>query len=255
MADTGQPVPIPDQLVEWARAAETVVVLTGAGMSAESGIATFRDAETGLWSRFDPQQLATEDAFRADPDLVFGWYAWRYDQWATTRPNAGHEALARWGDRADVRVVTQNIDDLHERAGSTWVRHLHGSLFTWRCFDCGRPYVGPIPQPDHEAGRVPPPRCGSCGGPIRPGVVWFGEMLPTDALDDGIQACQDADLVLVVGTSGIVYPAAGLPEIALGLGTPVVEVNPDSTPLTYRADAALRGTAATVLPALVDALG
>ncbi len=245
---------VPDAVARLARDARRVTVLTGAGMSAESGVPTFRDAQTGLWARFDPEQLATETAFRRDPALVFGWYAARLAGVRAVAPNAGHLALAEWGRRAEVRIATQNVDDLHERAGSDVLAHLHGSLAAFRCLDCGRPFGGTIPAPD-AAGRAEPPQCASCGGPIRPGVVWFGEALPERALSDAVAACTDTDLVLVVGTSGLVHPAAGLPAVARRAGVPVVEINPDRTPLSASADHAWRTTAAIGLPALVARLG
>jgi NAD-dependent deacetylase len=245
---------LPTAILDLARAARRVTVLTGAGMSAESGVATFRDAQTGLWARFDPEELATAAAFRRDPALVFGWYAWRLAQVRSVEPNAGHRALARWARLADVRIVTQNVDDLHERAGSAVLAHLHGSLAAFRCFGCGRPYDGPVPDAAGADGRVDPPRCPGCGGPIRPGVVWFGEALPERDFADGVHACEDTDLVLVVGTSGLVYPAAGLPDLAASRGVPTVEINPEPTPLSRRVDHTWRTTAAVGLPALVDAL-
>ncbi len=245
---------VPAEILDLARRARRVTVLTGAGMSAESGVATFRDAQTGLWARFDPADLATAAAFRRDPALVFGWYAWRAAQLRSVAPNAGHRALARWGRFADVRIVTQNVDDLHERAGSPVLAHLHGSLTALRCFDCGRPHPGPVPDAAGADGRVEPPRCAACSGPARPGVVWFGEALPARDFADGVQACEDADLVLVVGTSGLVYPAAGLPELAASQGVPTVEINPEATMLSRRVDHTWRTTAAVGLPALVAAL-
>jgi NAD-dependent deacetylase len=244
---------VPDAVARLAQEARRITVLTGAGMSAESGVPTFRDAQSGLWARFDPEQLATERAFRRDPALVFGWYAARLAGVRAVSPNAGHRALADWADRAEVRIVTQNVDDLHERAGSEVLAHLHGSLAAFRCLDCGRPFAGTIPAPDAE-GRAAPPRCG-CGGPIRPGVVWFGEVLPERAFADAVGACSDADLLLVVGTSGLVNPAAGLPSVARRAGVPVVELNPEPTALSASADHVWRTTAARGLPALVAALG
>lgn len=243
---------MPVEILRLARAARVVTVLTGAGMSAESGIATFRDAQTGLWARYDPLQLATPEAFARNPDLVFGWYLWRFGLLRRAEPNEGHLALARWGEQTLVRIATQNVDDLHERAGSEVLTHLHGSLAAFRCARCSRPYAGELPVPDEE-GPVPPPTCGACGGLIRPGVVWFGEALPEGAMDRATEACLQSDLVLVVGTSGLVYPAAALPEMAWARGIPVVEINPSPTDLvaTYQWPA----TAATALPALIDALG
>ena len=243
---------VPSPVWACVRDARRIVVLSGAGMSAESGVPTFRDGSRGLWSRYDPATLATPEAFARDPALVFGWYAWRYTQLQQVEPNAGHRALARWADGAEVTIATQNVDDLHERAGSAVLAHLHGSLAEFRCFACERPYRGQIPVASERTGPIEPPRCG-CGGMIRPGVVWFGEQLPAGALERAATACRNADVVLVVGTSGMVYPAAGLPAVARDAGVRVVEINPHPTPLSADATATWRATAATALPALVDA--
>lgn len=247
------PVDLPAEVVALAAAARRVVVLTGAGMSAESGVPTFRDARTGLWARFDPERLATEHAFRADPETVWGWYVWRVGLEARAEPNAGHRAIATWAGLAHVDVVTQNVDSLHERAGSRDVVHLHGSLRAFRCLDCSRPYAAPIEAPA-EPGPLPPPTCPDCGGWIRPGVVWFGEALPEAAFEEAMAACGSADLVLVVGTSGLVHPAASLPALASARGVPTVEVNPGDTALTSSMDHVVRAGAAVALPALVRAI-
>jgi NAD-dependent deacetylase len=232
-----------------------ITVLSGAGMSAESGVETFRDAQTGLWETFDPEELASPRAWLRQPDIVWAWYLWRYHLVKSVEPNAGHYALADWQQHADVRVVTQNIDNLHERAGSESVAHLHGSLFEFRCSRCGLPYVGELPDMPVPVAAVHPPVCSRCGGLIRPGVVWFGEALPDEPWQQAVEAVARADLVVVVGTSGIVYPAAGLPEAALAQGIPVIEVNPDATPLSASATATVRDTAARALPTLLDRLG
>ena len=229
--------------------AERVVVFTGAGMSAESGIPTFRDALTGLWARFDARQLATPEAFRDDPALVWGWYEGRRAAVRRVEPNAGHRAVAAI-ERCV--VVTQNVDDLHERAGSEAPIHLHGSLFEPRCSACGLA-AGDLPDPVGEVGRLPPPACGRCGAPVRPGVVWFGEALPTQAFEQAVQAAADADLLLTVGTSGVVYPAAEIPQVTARLGGRVIQINPAPTPLDEVATVNLTGPAAEVLPALVEA--
>ncbi|HEY4582361.1 MAG TPA: NAD-dependent deacylase [Lysobacter sp.] len=237
-----------------------LVVLTGAGMSAESGVPTFRDALTGLWARFDPEQLATPGAFRRDPGLVWGWYRWRAAQLLSVQPNAGHEAVAAMErDGIDVTVVTQNVDDLHERAGSTRVHHLHGHLLRSRCIDCGTS-VDPDPMlaPYHggdDGRREEPPVCSRCGGLHRPGVVWFGEALPDDAWAAGIDALQRADRVVVVGTSGLVQPAASLPAIARRLGLPVLEINPQRSALTADVDEYWAMTASAGLTRLSAELG
>nr|WP_281370096.1 NAD-dependent deacylase [Naumannella cuiyingiana] len=239
-----------------AREARRVTVLTGAGMSAESGVPTFRDAQTGLWARYDPMTLATPEAFETDPELVWAWYAWRRRLMQQVQPNAGHRALAEWGrrDGVQVRIATQNVDDLHERAGSEVLAHLHGSLFELRCFDCDRRYTGAVEIPDEQVERLEPPVCGACAGPVRPGIVWFGELLPQRDLARAEQAATEADLVLVVGSSGLVHPAAGLPLQALAAGVPTIEVNPAESAFSPYADFAWRTTAGTGLPALVAAL-
>lgn len=216
-------------LAQQLREAKHVVVFTGAGASAESGIATFRDALTGLWERFDPAQLATSEAFRADPSLCWGWYEWRRQKVGQAQPNGAHFAIAnlsRYVPR--LTVVTQNVDDLHERAGSQDVIHLHGSLHSPRCIDCGKAYMLPLPSDalPEEGSGIEPPRCSACSGYVRPGVVWFGEMLPEDAWSAGLAAAEACDVFLSIGTSGIVYPAAELPLRALGHGATVVHINP-----------------------------
>jgi NAD-dependent protein deacetylase/lipoamidase len=172
---------------------------------------------------------------------------------SSVQPNNGHRAVAAWQDYADVHVVTQNVDNLHERAGSKNVYHLHGSLFEFRCDRCGSAYTGEVPAMDEPVETVDPPRC-VCGGLIRPNVVWFGEALPDEAWQRSVDAVTNADVVIVVGTSSIVYPAAGLPEFALANGTTVIEVNPERTPLSDSATVSLRETAATALPNLLQRL-
>lgn len=225
-----------------------LAVLTGAGMSAESGVPTFRDAQTGLWSRFDPMQLASPEGFRADPPLVWRWYAWRRELVSRAEPNAGHRALAAAASRFDaLHVVTQNVDGLHQRAGSRDVLEVHGNIVRTRCFDdCGLVISQPGELPAGE-----PPRCPRCGGWLRPDVVWFGEMLDPQILAEAERRCCDAEVVLVVGTSGLVYPAAGLPLRARRAGAKVIIVNPQASEIDSVADRVVRGTAAVVLPALL----
>ncbi|MGQ8918129.1 SIR2 family NAD-dependent protein deacylase [Pseudomonas lundensis] len=217
-------------LAQQLREAKHIVVFTGAGASAESGIPTFRDALTGLWERFDPAQLATLEAFRADPSLCWGWYEWRRHKVLQAQPNGAHLAIAELAKHVPrLTVVTQNVDDLHERAGSLDVIHLHGSLHSPRCIDCGRAYTLPFTSEALPEGgsRIEPPRCSACDGYVRPGVVWFGEMLPEDAWCAGLAAADACDVFLSIGTSGIVYPAAELPLRALGHGGTVVHINPE----------------------------
>lgn len=227
------------------REARRVLVVTGAGVSAESGVPTFRGPQ-GLWRELRPEDLATAEAFDRDPRLVWEWYDWRRQQIAAVAPNAAHHAIARLEARTPgLLLATQNVDGLHAAAGSRRVLELHGSLWTLRCVLC---------RQERDDRRAPldelPPRC-VCGGLLRPGVVWFGEALSRDVLYDSFAAARSAEVVLVVGTSSVVYPAAALPETARGHGAFVIEVNPEATSLTPLADVSLRGTAAQIVPALV----
>jgi NAD-dependent deacetylase len=236
---------------ETIRNARSITVLTGAGISAESGIATFRDAMTGLWARFRPEDLATPEAFRRDPRTVWDWYAARRRQLDAASPNAGHRALAAL-ERACGRrgtafiLITQNVDGLHHASGSREVLELHGNIRRAKCFDQGHPAAS------WEEDDARPPRCHACGSMLRPDVVWFGEMLPERAMEAALRAARECDVLLSVGTSGLVEPAASLPFLALEAGAAVIEVNPDATPLTPRATLSLRGAAGEVLPQLVE---
>lgn len=238
----------------WLDAAGRVAVLTGAGMSAESGIPTFRDAQTGLWARFDPMRLASPEGYAADPALVWGWYASRRAGVRAAQPNAGHVALATF-ERAHpgrLTLVTQNVDDLHQRAGSREVIRLHGDILEDRWFGaCRRHQQGGAVCDPGQAEPGAPPQCASCGNRVRPGVVWFGEALPAAALDAAEHAARGCALMLVVGTSGAVYPAAGLARTARSAGARIVIVNPQGSELDDAAHLLLRGTAAAVLPALL----
>jgi NAD-dependent deacetylase len=228
-------------------AARSVVVSTGAGMSKESGIPTFRDAPNALWENFDPEKLASPQGFLNDPPLVWRWYEDRRRMISEAKPNSGHFAIARLeGLFGRFAVVTQNIDDLHRKAGSRNIIEMHGNIFRFKCFDMDHP-IGELPRDE----RVPP-RC-RCGSMIRPDVVWFGEMLPEDAVGRAYRAIETCDVMLVVGTSGIVYPVAGFPEIARRSGARIIEVNPEETPITRLADVFLEGAAGEVLPRLTDA--
>jgi NAD-dependent deacetylase len=230
------------------RRSSQTVVLTGSGISAESGVPTFREAQTGLWERFDPQELATPEAFARDPGLVWDWYAWRRKLVSQAVSNPGHIALAEMQDLAQkFTLVTQNVDGLHQRAGSRDVIELHGNILRTRCSVEGD-------EVEEYEGSGSPPVCASCGAPLRPDVVWFGEMLPTGALDRASEAARGADLFLSVGTSSLLYPAAALPHEALESGATLVEINPGETPLTPHADCALRGPAGDVLPRLIREL-
>lgn len=230
-----------------------IAVLSGAGISAESGVPTFRDDKNGLWARFDPYELSSTQGWEQHPERVWGWYLWRHHLVGRVAPNDGHRAVAAWQDHADVTVVTQNVDDLHERAGSGVVHHLHGSLFAFRCAGCDAPYTGAVPEMAEPAIEVTPPVCG-CGALIRPDIVWFGEQLPEEPWRRSVEAIEGADVVVVVGTSSIVYPAAGLAELAVARGKVVVEVNPEPTPLSESATVVLRESASRALPTLLHRL-
>lgn len=230
---------------EWLRAASAVAVLTGAGISAESGIPTFRGAG-GLWRQFRPEELATPEAFARDPRLVWEWYDWRRGLIAAAEPHAGHLALTELERRTpQFTLITQNVDGLHDRAGSRKVLKLHGDIWTVRCLGCGR---------EQRDERVPlpelPPRC-ACGALLRPGVVWFGETLPPEVFEAAEQATREAEVFLVVGTSAVVYPAARLIPTAKAVGGKVIEVNLEETPFSAQVDCSLRGRAGELLPQLI----
>ena len=220
-------------------------------MSAESGVPTFRDAQTGLWSRFDAEDLATPQGFERDPGLVWRWYMWRLEQLGAAAPNPGHRALAELARlREKFLLVTQNVDDLHEQAGSADVLHLHGSLFNFRCAACAAPHH----LTEEERGADSPPACGLCGDLVRPDVVWFGESLPWDAVEETAAAAHRCEVMLVVGTSGLVYPASQLPLIAGQAGATVIDVNPEPSAISSIADLFLKGKSGEVLPALARAV-
>jgi len=253
--DDMEQIAVDQALIEAACAARRVVVFSGAGMSAESGVPTFRDAQTGLWERYDPAELATPQAWDRDPALVWAWYQWRTGLVRRVQPNDGHRALAAWAQRTPMTLVTQNVDDLHERAGSDVAAHLHGSLFAPRCSVCAAPHPSDGGLDVEPTGPVAPPACASCGGDVRPGAVWFGEPLPEDAWTRAADAVDACDLMVVVGTSAVVYPAAGLPLRAVESGATVIEINPETTGLSDVVHHSWRTTAAVGLPALVAALG
>jgi NAD-dependent deacetylase len=245
--------------------ASSVVVLSGAGMSAESGVPTFRDAHTGLWERFEPEQLATEEAFRANPAMVWTWYVWRAILVHSVHPNAGHEAIGRWQHHltqqgGSLHVATQNVDDLHERGGADDVLHLHGSLHAYRCLECDTPATFDPATTGVTADQefrpedvVAPVGCEHCAsGILRPGVVWFGETLPEQAFGAAVSALQEADLVVVIGSSGLVQPAASLPLVGRDAGASVIEINPAMTPISDTADVYLPSTAAVALPEMLN---
>jgi NAD-dependent deacetylase len=230
---------------QWLREASSVVVLTGAGISAESGIPTFRGAG-GLWRQFRAEELATPQAFARDPRLVWEWYDWRRGLIAQAEPNPGHRALAELESRIPrFTLITQNVDGLHDRAGSRNLLKVHGDIWEVRCQACGR---------QRRDDRVPlpelPPRC-ECGGIERPGVVWFGEPLPSDVWDRAERAARQAQVFIVAGTSAVVYPAAGLAPLARAAGAKLIEVNLEETPFSEEVDCSLRGRAGELLPQLI----
>ncbi len=233
-------------LAQALREAGAVTVLTGAGVSAESGVPTFRDAQTGLWARFDPHDLATPGAFARDPKLVWDWYAWRRARAGQAQPNPGHRALVAMEGRVPhFTLVTQNVDGLHARAGSRNLIELHGNIARVKCSREHRIVAAWDDDGEHV------PRCPRCGALLRPDVVWFEEALPAAALAAADVAARECDLLLVVGTSAVVYPAAALPSTAREAGAKVAEINPEPTPLTPLADFVLRSAAGVALPALV----
>jgi len=239
---------IPPALAQALRSARHIAVLTGAGVSAEGGVPTFRDAQTGLWAKYDPEELATPQAFQRSPRLVWEWYAWRRELVAAARPNPGHYALVEMENRApNFTLITQNVDQLHQQAGSRRVIELHGSLWRTKCSREGR-----VVESWPETGDVPP-RCPHCSDLLRPDVVWFGEALPERELMEAFAAAQQCDVFIAAGTSAIVQPAASLPLLAARSGAVLVEVNPQETPLTGEADYFLQGPSGSVLPALVQA--
>lgn len=239
----------PANLIERLRRAARIAVLTGAGISAESGVPTFREAQTGLWAQYDPMELATPSAYRRDPRLVWEWYLWRRELVGRARPNPGHEALAEIERRVPgFTLITQNVDSLHALAGNRAVIELHGNLQRYKCFD--RDHLVTSWEPSEEV----PPRCPTCGSLVRPDVVWFGEALPAAALSQAMAAAREADVFLTIGTSGLVHPAASLPLLAMEAGATGVEINPFDTELTPFMDFVLRGPSGVVLPELVAAV-
>ena len=240
---------IPQSLAGAIARARSVTVLTGAGVSAESGVPTFRDAQQGLWARFDPRELATPSAFARNPGRVWDWYAMRRAMVGAVAPNPAHLALAALERHVpEFLLITQNVDGLHQRAGSVRVVELHGNITRVKCSR-----EGTLVATWDATGNGSPPRCADCGAYLRPDVVWFEELLPSGPLAQAEEAAHRCDVLLVVGTSAEVYPAAALPDYARRGGALVVEINPNETPLTADADYALRGPAGVVLPALVAA--
>lgn len=233
--------------VKLLRNAKNIVILTGAGISKESGIPTFREAQTGLWTKYDPMDLATPQAFQRNPKLVWDWYAWRRGLILNSNPNPGHYALVKMETRApNFTLITQNIDGLHEKAGSKHIIELHGNINRNKCSD--ENVIVEIMDDNEET----PPRCPNCGGLIRPDVVWFGENLPPEALADALEASQTCDVFFSIGTSTLVHPAASLPLYALAQGAILIEINPVDTPITLKAEFVFKGASGDVLPNMVN---
>jgi len=239
---------IPETLVRFLKKAERVAALTGAGVSQESGLRTFRDSQTGLWAQYKPTELASPEAYDRDPKLVWDWYAWRREAIKGVRPNPGHYALVDMAHHIpDFSLITQNVDGLHRMAGSSRVIELHGNIQRVNCSSCGR-----LAEAWEESdGDVP--RCETCGGMLRPDVVWFGESLPRAELESAVEAARGCHVFFSIGTSGVVQPAASLAYAARNRGAVVVEINAEETPLTEKVDFALHGKSGEILPALVQA--
>ncbi len=244
--------------VEKLRSARAVVAITGAGVSAESGVPTFRGSG-GLWRTFRPEQLATPEAFARDPGLVWEWYRWRRGRIASVRPNQGHFSLARFERRFPAfTLLTQNVDGLHREAGSRQIVELHGNIWRARCtaepsrtFDergSSQDVAAEPPSGSDPAPQAALPRCPSCGALLRPDVVWFGEALDPAAIDRAARAVRECDVLLVAGTSAVVYPVAALPSLAKRGQATIIEVNVEATPLSDEADVMLRGPSGEVLP-------
>ena len=236
-------------LIRFLRNSHRIAVLTGAGISKESGIPTFREAQTGLWENYEPTELATPGAFQRTPQLVWEWYQWRRSLVGRAEPNPGHLALVRMAENIPhFSLITQNVDGLHQRAGSKHPIELHGNILRSKCFENSHSV-----DQWKETGKIPP-LCPICGGMLRPDVVWFGENLPPNAIEQALESAQTSQVFFSIGTSALVEPAASLPKIAQQAGAVLVEVNPQPTPLTTIADFVLSGPAGTILPELVRQL-
>jgi NAD-dependent deacetylase len=237
-------------LISILRTAKRVVALTGAGVSAESGVPTFRDSMSGLWAQFKPEELASPDAFMRNPKLVWEWYAWRRKLVSDVKPNPGHHALAELERRVpSFTLITQNVDSLHQRAGSKTVIELHGNISRVKCSAENK-----VVENWQETSEVPP-HCPNCKtGLLRPDVVWFGEMLPERELELSYAACVEAEIFFSIGTSALVHPAAKLPLLAVGTGAKLVEINPTETPLSRDADFLINGPSGKILPELLKAV-
>ena len=236
-----------ENLIQQLRTAQCVAVLCGAGISAESGVPTFRDAQSGLWARYAPEELATAQAFERNPALVWEWYEWRRSLISQAQPNPAHYALVEIEKHVPIfTLITQNVDGLHHQAGSKNILELHGNIWRNRCYRCNKPIN--IPKaPDKDLIRCP-----TCGGDVRPGVVWFGEPIPVEELQLSWKAARNCQIFFSIGTSALVYPAAAMPEVAQKAGALLVEINLQETPLSANADFFLSGRAGKILPELVE---
>ena len=240
---------IPAALIESLAESRHAVLLTGSGTSAESGIPTFRDAQTGLWAEYRPEDLATPEAFARNPRLVWDWYAWRRELVGQAEPNPGHVAIAELQTILPaLTLITQNVDGLHQRAGSHNVIEFHGNIMRSRCLECHA--AAEIPAHDERR----PPHCPQCDALLRPDVVWFGESIPPDALRLALAALESCDVFMAIGTSAQVQPAAGLGLLAKQHGATLIEINPATTPLTDDCDFVLNGASGELLPAIINGL-
>jgi NAD-dependent deacetylase len=239
----------PSELIRSLSTAQRVAALTGAGVSQESGLRTFRDAQTGLWAQYKPEDLASPEAFQRDPKLVWDWYAWRREAIKSVRPNPGHYALVEMSKRIpEFTLITQNVDGLHRMAGNPVVYELHGNIQRVRCADC---YAFAETWGDDTEDV---PRCTDCGGLLRPDVVWFGEALPRAELEAAVEAARSCEVYLSIGTSGVVQPAASLAYAARNRGATIVEINAEPTPLSPKVNFAVHGRSGEILPELVKAV-
>ena len=239
----------PKDFLRFVTSATRVGVLTGAGVSQESGLRTFRDAQAGLWAQYKPEDLASPEAFTRDPKLVWDWYTWRREAIKGVRPNPGHYALVEMEKLVpEFTLITQNVDGLHRFAGSQNVLELHGNIQKVRCSQCGLFTETWVDDPDSV------PTCSNCGGLLRPDVVWFGEPLPRGELETAVKASRACQVFFSIGTSGVVQPAASLAHAARNNGSVVVEINAEPTPLTPKVDFAFHGKSGELLPDLVKAV-
>ncbi len=240
-----------ERVASMVKNSQYTTVLTGAGISAESGIPTFR-GKNGLWNKYRPEDLATPQAFERDPKLVWEWYLWRMKLIFSKKPNLGHKALAEMEKRGFIKsIITQNVDDLHERAGSRNVIHLHGTL---RDVICSNRTCGYRTEANMILKETIPPVCPKCESLLRPGVVWFGESLPAEELNRAFHEAERSEIILVVGTSAVIQPAASIPLITKQKGGKIIEINPDVTPLTSVADESIRCKAGEALTAIIEVL-